>query len=835
MSSKQAASRAAVILAPTFFLISGLAQQAQSQAVPAIFGQKSQIDCSDEVNADNPACSTARSAPVSPQEAAPGVPPGAAQASAYNDTEQLYVDRSPDKFSLTGRPERQAGAPEPLTEFQKLVSASTQVVLPLYGASLFQADQPSTFAPANQISVTPDYVVGPGDEVLLRTWGQLTLNARLTVDRSGDIYVPRVGQVHVAGLPFAQLGPVLRSAAGRLYRNFDLNVNMGQLRSVQIFVTGYARRPGSYTISSLSTLLNAIFVSGGPAADGSMRRIELKREDRVVATFDLYELLLKGAKGNDAHLAPGDVIYYPPAGPQVAVAGSVRVPAIYELKPEAGATTVGELLAMAHGLSEAASTQHASIQRIDNREHLEDLDITLDAAGLAAVVRGGDLLHVLSLVPRFERTVTLRGNVANPGRYAWRPGMRIHDLIPNERILLTREYWEGKNALGAYSHDAVSSASPQEAAPDAATAQAAAGNNVALGSGEAVRPNPGDIAGTTALAESSTAKPGQLPVRNELTRSAADIDWRYAAIERLNPTDLTTNIVTFNLRKAVLDNDPEANLALEPGDVVTIFSTADVQVPQEQQVKFVHLDGEFTNAGVYQAKPGETLRQMVERVGGITGKAYLYGSVFTRESTREQQQQRLDEFANRLQRQVQLEGASLATSIPNATTLAATGTSQQSQQSLVASLRRLRATGRVVLPIPPSAADLSALPDLPLEDGDRFFVPATPLSVNVVGAVNDQNSFFFLSHRDLGKYLKAAGGPDRDGDLRHAFLIRADGSVVSRGAAWAGGFSRLQLYPGDTIVVPDNITRRTLLRGLTDWSQVFAQFALGAAAVNVVR
>jgi len=222
--------------------------------------------------------------------------------------------------------------PEPLTEFQKFTSATTGMVLPIFGANLFQS-VPSTFAPLDNAPVPPDYVIGPDDLVQVRVWGQVNFNANLRVDRTGTIFVPEVGAVQVAGTRFGDLDQLLRAAVSKLYRNFDLSVQLGQIRAVQIYVTGEARRPGVYTISSLSTLVDALFASGGPSVQGSMRHIELRRGGTVTASFDLYRLLIAGDKSNDTKLETGDVIYIPSVGPQVAVIGSVRRPAIYELHP----------------------------------------------------------------------------------------------------------------------------------------------------------------------------------------------------------------------------------------------------------------------------------------------------------------------------------------------------------------------------------------------------------------------------------------------------------------------------------------------------------------------
>ena len=251
-------------------------------------------------------------------------------------------------------------------------------------------------------------------------------------------------------------------------------------------------------------------------------------------------------------------------------------------------------------------------------------------------------------------------------------------------------------------------------------------------------------------------------------------------MERTDPQTLQPRLIPFNLGAAVLQHDESADLDLEPGDVITVFSDADIRVPRSQQTRYVRLEGEFVHAGVYSVQPGETLRQLVNRAGGLTDQAYLYGSQFTRESTRLEQQQRLDEYVAALSYQIQITGSNLAASVVSPQQAAAAGTSEASQRELINRLREVRATGRIVLHIDPEHATIDSLPDLPLEDGDRFVVPPVPSTVGVVGSVYDANSFVYLAHHDAGSYLKTSGGPNRNADRRQIFIIRADGSVVSR-------------------------------------------------------
>jgi protein involved in polysaccharide export with SLBB domain len=322
--------------------------------------------------------------------------------------------------------------------------------------------------------------------------------------------------------------------------------------------------------------------------------------------------------------------------------------------------------------------------------------------------------------------------------------------------------------------------------------------------------------------------------------STPEINWDYAAIERVDPETLKTSLIPFELGKLVIDHDASQDLILQPGDTITIFSQDDIRVPVDRQTKYIELDGEFVHAGVYSVQEGETLREVVRRAGGLTPNAYLYGSEFTRESTRVLQQRRLDEYVQNVTMEAQRGTQALAA----AGTGSGSGSSdvtaaRTAGQELVARLSQVRATGRIVLRFSPNKASIEDVPAIKLENGDRFAVPFVPSVVNVVGAVYDQNSFLYEPGRTVNHFLQMAGGPDRDADRRHAFVIRADGSVISRTVVdknyFASGFNQLRLNPGDTVVVPDKTLRPSAVRAFADWTQVFSQLALGAAAIDIVK
>ncbi len=805
-----------------------------------------------------------------------------AQQQALNDARLLEIVR-----------------PSPPTEFQLMVRASVGRLLPVYGDSLFR-QVPTTFAPLREVNVTPGYIIGPGDQLLIRIWGQVNFNAQVTVDRSGSVYLPQVGEIHVAGLPYEQVRSHIHDAVGRIFKSFDLEVEMGQLRSIQVFIVGQARRPGTYTLSSLSTLVTALFATGGPSVQGSLRDIQLRRNGQIVTHFDLYDLLLLGDMSKDAALQSGDVIFIPPVGPQVGIAGSVRVPAIYELK---GATSVDQGLQFAGGLTSTASLFRASLERMDENNTRTVLNVPLQGSGLATPLRQGDVLRVLPFSPQFQNTVTLRGNVAEPGRFAWRPGMKLSEIIPDNRSLVTRDYWERRNQLGVpgpefkaeysnnpdqYPRDVNGNRRPpvyngtgpypynnnQQQQPNNgqqnSTQNQAQNSNQNYGSlnGQNIdqnllpqldsqqpelnnQPNgqnnsqnttQGNDLGGGSLASQQQQlswNGGNLPrPRINVALPVPEIDWSYAVIERLNQQTLTTSLVPFNPGKLVQDHDPSQDLTLEPGDVVTIFSQVDISVPQDQRTKFVRLEGEFAAAGIYSVKPGETLRQLVARAGGLTTNAYLFGSEFTRESTRIFQQQRLNDYLSNLELEIDRSTINAASASVTPQDTAATAAEVSASRSLVSKFRTLRATGRIVLTLDPNATGLDRLPDLPLEDGDRFTVPSRPSTVNVVGAVYDQNSFLFNQRQQVAAYVRLAGGPTRDADDKHAFIIRADGSVVSRqsrAGVFGNTFVSTRMNPGDTVVIPEKVPRPSALRNFVNYSQIFSQLALGAAAIAVLQ
>jgi polysaccharide export outer membrane protein len=355
-----------------------------------------------------------------------------------------------------------------------------------FGYDFFREAAVRVFTERRDIPVPMKYLVGPGDEVRILLWGRMNEKYNLVVDRDGKITVPVVGPITVAGMTFEEMSKKIIDQAGQI-TGTNVDVSMGSLRTVPIFVLGDVKRPGTYTIGSLATITDALLLAGGPTEIGSMRRIELKRKDRLIVTFDLYDLLLKGDKSKDMVLQGGDVVFVPVTGPQAGIAGNVKRPAIYEMKDR---KDLLDLMDMAGGIIPTAYTQQIQVERIikNEKQVVVDIDDKNLTGARDFALQDADLVKIFSIVDIKINTVYLNGNVKRPGTYEYRPGMRIGDLIKDTGELMPETHFN------------------------------------------------------------------------------------YALIKRLNPPDLMTTLIPFNLGAILLDKDEKHNVALQPRDSVYIFS-----------------------------------------------------------------------------------------------------------------------------------------------------------------------------------------------------------------------------------------------------------------------
>ncbi len=449
---------------------------------------------------------------------------------------------------------------------------------------------------------------------------------------------------------------------------------------------------------------------------------------------------------------------------------------------------MADALELAAGLNSVADGSKATVERIDQHQIRSVAEFALTPSGQQQMVKDGDIIRISSIIPRFNNAVTLRGNVANPGRYPWRPGMRVRDLIPDKEILLTRSYWQSENALVTGS--------------------------------------------ATRYEKPLESKADEDRLRIEVKFSAPEINWDYAALQRLNSVDLSTTLIPFSLGKAVLEGDETNNLELRAGDIITIFSQHDISVPIKRQTILVRVEGEVRVPGIYKIQQGDTLREILERVGGLTENAYLFGTQFTRESARREQQAALDRIT--MEMEVQIEQKSIGNTRSNPENAAAIAAQSASQQALVRQLRAAKASGRVVLQLKPNDNSLAAVPSVALEDADHVLVPSQGQMVSVVGSVYNQSSFLYRKGAIVGDYVRESGGGNATADLRHMLLVRADGSVIGHTSIFkhfGESFTSTRVLPGDAIVIPAKLQSGGFSKALRDWVLVASQASIAAAVI----
>ncbi len=718
---------------------------------------------------------------VSPAQGAGTNPAGANAATAPNASTEGQAVAA------------QALKPLPPNDFQRFAQEATGQSLPLFGVSLFE--QPgAAYASSVNVPVAPDYRLGPGDELMVHGWGSIVVDLMATVDRNGQIHIPRVGPVTLVGVQASQAESVIRTAIAHYYKDFQISVTPGRLRGINVYVVGQARKPGAYGLPSTATLVSALFASGGPNQNGSMRHIQVKRDGQLVTEIDLYGFLSRGDKAADIRLQDGDTIVIPSASGYVALAGRVTGAAVFELLgPE---ETIGSLLAVAGGVPVVADPTRVQLERIDaSRRPSRSVEVlALDAAGKAHALRSGDILTVAPFVPDFGQAVTLRGNVTQPVRSPWKQGMTIRDLIPGRAYLMSRASVKRQNKVFKSDSD------------DAGAASKISGDTLAQQIGDLVD----------------------------------EVNFDYAVVERIDNDKMIVNLLPFNLGAALDDPASADNLLLQPGDVVTVFSAKDVQVPQSKRQVYVRVEGEVKRPGVYQMGKGETLQDLMDKAGGPTPDAYLFGLSFYREAVRKAQTDSLQQLVRKLEAQVE---SSLSTNAASAlsTDNSAQVRAQAEAQAQRAALERLKSfqpTGRIMLGLTPSLPANGRLPEVHLEPQDRLVVPARPDFITVLGAVNSETAMLWQSGLTVSDYLDLSGmtsGADQD----EVFVIRANGSVLSNTGSWFGRVKRADALPGDVIVMPEKTDHESawsvFTRNAKDITQIIYQFSLGAAAIKTLR
>lgn len=719
-----------------------------------------------------------------------------------------------------------------------------------FGYDIFEPGE-VTFDPPLTGPVPPDYVLGPGDSVRVQLFGNVNGIYEFDVSRDGVLNLPEIGPVTVAGLPFSEFREDLGRRVREMLIGTQVSVSMGQLRKIRIFILGDVTRPGSYVVDSLATISSALYRSGGISRIGSLRDISLKRNGATVAQLDLYDLLLEGDTSGDSRLQPGDVIFVSPIGAQVSVTGAVKRPAIYETRAN---STVSDVVSMAGGFLPDAFPDGARIERI--KSGLERTVVSIDADSPASAnirVAAGDVLLIPKVLPDLENAVTLTGHVHRPGPYQRQDGMRLVDLIgstlelkrgaDSAYVLVRREDPVSRQIRIVSANLGEALANPSSPANIALEPlDTIYVFSLALGRQRVIEPILEELQLQSRFGEpfyevsvSGRVKaPGTYPLEpgmrisdliragGNLAENAYSLKAEVVRYEILEGENRSTKVIDVDLG-AILRGVESADLVLQEHDFLRIDT-----LPEWDSMLAVELGGEFTFPGRYRIRRGETLRQLVERAGGLTDEAFPEGAIFLRESLREREQEQIDGLIERLESD--LTSLSLESAETTGAETLSTG------RELLDQLRATEAVGRLVIDLERITLNYSAavdVVDVELREGDRILVPKRAQEVTVIGETQQRASYLYQPGLTREDYIEMSGGLTRRADKKLIYVVRASGAIVAGGRSrWLSRGSNTEIRPGDTIVVPLETDR---IRPLTFWGSVTQILYQGAIAVAAVQ
>jgi len=721
-----------------------------------------------------------------------------------------------------------------------------------FGYDIFGKKPPSTFAPDTNVPVPSDYTIGPGDELDVQLYGNQNRTLKLIVGRDGTINVPELGPINVQGQHFLSVKSSLEARVEHQLIGTRASVSMGDIRSIRVFVLGEAKRPGSYTISALSTITSGLYAAGGVQLDGSLRQVALMRAGALVRRLDLYDLLIRGNARDDAKLLQDDVIFIPPVERTVGIVGEVRRPAIYEIK---GESTVADLIQLAGGLTPDADRSALVLTRIDEQQHRVVLPVDLSAGARSQRLSNGDLLSVARLRPNLDSGILVQGYLYSPGSFAWRRGIRLTDVIrsvdelrPDADIhyVLIRRETPPEDHVSVLSADlAAALAAPGSAADvELMPRDRITVFDLQSGRDHEIRPvldelrlqgsaeNPSQIVnvgGRVKVPGEYPLEPG-MTVRDLIRAGGGTNAGAYAHQAELiryqvvNGEARRTELINIDLG-AALQGVPTANLKLQPLDTLTVK-----EVPDWESQESVTLRGEVRFPGTYTIRRGETLKSVLGRAGGLTPYAFPEGSVFTRDELRRREQEQLDQLADRMQRDVAL----LALQSAGAGQAGA-ATAYSVGQSLMVQLKGAKAVGRLVIDLPRlQESAVGSTYDVVLRGGDTLAVPRYQQQVTVIGEVQTATSHLYNPKLGRDDYIGLSGGVTRRADHSKIYVVRASGSVVAgEGNRWFE-HSQVTIKPGDTIVVPLDTEHIPALPLWTQVTQIIYNLAVALLAIKSV-
>ncbi|MAD91483.1 MAG: ATPase [Gammaproteobacteria bacterium] len=716
-----------------------------------------------------------------------------------------------------------------------------------FGYDIF-ANMPGSFSAPTNIAVPPNYLLGPGDELAVIFYGKLNQSSVVKINRDGLVDFPELGPMVVAGLTFSEAENMLQKQIESQVIGTKASISMGTLRSMQVFVLGEAFKPGAYLVSSLSTVTHALISAGGVSDIASLRNIQLKRAGKIVATLDLYDLLLSGEVKDDLRLQAADVIFIPTIGKTVSVGGEVIRPAIYELNTE---KTVQEVLSLAGGLSPKAFAKSAKIERVGFDGFMTVVNIDASSKqGKRTNIKSGDVLIVDSVVKDKIDTVIVDGFIHYTIEQKWTDGLTLSDLVyskdqfPSQLDLnyglIVREAkqldelevlsFKPKDLLSQSTQSTQSE--PIELFPRDQVFFFSKAND----SRKAIIEPLTSRLSSQALLD----QPAQLIEIN----GAVKFPGTYPLTAEMSVKDLINAAGGLNesayLGKIEINRQDHSNPEQSVSETINTVIAGHILLQRQDSVlvratpnyftkNSISLMGEIMFPGEYYFSKGESLLSVIERAGGFTDEADVKAAVFSREKLKLREQKELDRLKDKLDKESTNQNLIDANSGD-----VIDDQQQQLLDNLIADLNAVQATGRLVIPLQKIISGDAI--DIILETGDVLAVPPLRQEVSVIGEVQRPISYFFDKDLDYNDYIEKSGGLLPTADAKGVYIVKSSGevSVIKRYLLIGKRRAGMMIEPGDTIVVPlDKDDKR--FEGIKLFSQVtqiIYQLSLGIVAVD---
>jgi protein involved in polysaccharide export with SLBB domain len=720
-------------------------------------------------------------------------------------------------------------------------AAPDETKLERFGAALFRNSAAAADKSPLSVPVGADYVLGPGDELVIDYWGTSAQHIQRSVDREGRVSIPEAGSVVVAGRTLGDVQQTIQKMLSRELRGITVDVTLGKLRTVRAYVVGDVKNPGAYDISSLSTALSALIAAGGPTETGSYRTVKHFRGKTLVEEVDLYDLMLKGVSSSEVHIESGDSILVPPIGPQVTVAGKVRRPAIYELRNE---QTLDQILDLAGGVPVTGELSRIKVERTQAHVRKEMLSVNLavganlqtaDATFKQFRIQDGDIVTVLPILSYSNRAVYLEGHVFRPGKFPFKDGFKVTDLIASFDDVLPEPA----------DHAEIVRLHPPEFTPVVIPFNL---RDVLTKRTEAPALEPFDTVRIFGRYDTDAPKvsifgevlrPGEYPLSDRM--SAADL-LRMAGGFKRDAYQLAADLTSYSVidgdhvdlehREIPIDKAlagvADTDVVLKPGDVLTIR-----QIGGWNDIgAAIAVTGEIMHPGQYGIQRGERLSSILKRAGGFSNEAYPYAAILDRAQVREASAKGREELVTKVQAQ-EVSGTPTGSSSSSRTTSAAS--MERERQQLLAKLKQIQPNGRMLIHISQPIEKWENTPlDVEVRSGDTLFIPKRPNFIMVAGQVYNPVAITFSPGKHADWYLRQAGGPNSLANKKDIFVVRGNGTVVGKnsGEWWSGKVLATTLQAGDTIFVPEKGAGAGLFKNL---SQSISLLSGAAVAVSVIR